>query len=111
MQKTNSFEAFGDRYRFDFKRCTASNGWAQIDSKQDAPYYGQWANPITCELASYCEGDVTHTKCADEAEFIAALGACLSWNKERGYLLGIDGMCRPEIIEAFQRLGFGEYLH
>jgi hypothetical protein len=100
-----------DRYHYDLRECTSANGWAQLDTRQDASYYGNWANPITRELVSYCEGDVTHTQCDDDAEFATVLRECIEWHKTRNYFIGIDGMCRPPIIEAFLRLGFDGDLH
>ena len=34
-----------DRYKYDFDVCHFGKGWAQIDTSEDAYYYGQWANP------------------------------------------------------------------
>jgi hypothetical protein len=34
-----------DRYVYDFVLCTYDKGWAQIDTRQDASYYGTWTNP------------------------------------------------------------------
>lgn len=107
---TRGFE-MGDRYRYDFKRCTLKDGWAQLDSKQDASYYGQWANPLTLELQSYCEGDTTRTTCDCEADFIAELTKCVEWNKEAGYWIGIDAGFNQPVIDAFTRMGFGDLLH
>jgi hypothetical protein len=111
MQRTNSFIVNGERYPFDFDLCSAAKGWAQIDTKQDASYYGTWANPLTLEFVNYCEGDVTHIRYDDAAEFTAGILETVQWNKDSGYWKGIDGMCRPEIIDAFTRLGLAEYLH
>jgi hypothetical protein len=113
---TRGFEMMSDRYAYDFKKCSLADGWAQIDTKQDASYYGTWANPLTLELQSYCEGDTTRTKCDTEVEFAAELKSCIEWNKEAGYWLGIDpgwpGQAITErITEAFTRMGFAEYLH
>lgn len=44
MTITREF-APADRYIYDFKYCSTSNGWAQIDTSQDASYFGQWINP------------------------------------------------------------------
>jgi hypothetical protein len=111
MEIVLSFEPMGDRYKFDFRKCKPIDGWAQLDTKQDASYYGNWVNPLTLELASYCEGDVTHTKCADEGEFIHVLAECLAWHKEREYFIGIDGMCNDAIKTSLTRLGFEDALH
>lgn len=108
---TSGHDFMGDRYKYDFRNCTSSNGWAQLDSKQDASYYGQWVNPLTLKMMSYCEGDTTLTECEDEADFLVSLRECIRWNQEAGYFIGIDGMCEPTIIEAFTRLGMAEFLH
>ena len=44
MIRETSFEP-SDRYQFDSGECSAANGYAQIDTGQDAWYFGQWANP------------------------------------------------------------------
>jgi hypothetical protein len=108
---TRGFTLDGDRYVFDFKLCRSVNGWAQFDTSQDAAYYGNWVNPITFETACHCEGDQTHTKYEDEAEFIIGLTELLRWHTEHGYRPKIDGMCNDAIITAFTRLGFAAHLH
>lgn len=40
--KTIRTFAPGERYDFDFGECSYANGWAQIDTRQDASYYGTW---------------------------------------------------------------------
>lgn len=100
-----------DRYRFDVRDCKPSDGWAQLDTRQDASYYGNWVNPIKLELVSYCEGDVTRTKCTSDLDFIQTLRECINWHKERALFIGIDPMGRPEIQSAFVQLGFGTELH
>ena len=107
---TKGFDTFGDRYKYDalYQR---ADGWAQIDSKQDAWYYGQWINPITFKLFTYCEHDTCLTECANEADFIAMARECVDWNKNAGYFEGIDAMADPPIHEAFTRMGLAEFLH
>lgn len=99
-----------DRYRYD-RMCSPSKGWAQLDTRQDASYYGNWVNPLTFELFSYCEGDLTHTQCESSDEFVIILAETLAWHAERNYDPKIDGMCVPEIIENLKRLGFENWLH
>lgn len=108
---TRGSDFMTDRYKYDFRKCTSRDGWAQLDTKQDASYYGNWINPITRKLFSYCEGDVTLTECDSDADFIETVRECIRWHSERDYFIGIDGMCNVDIIEAFTRLGFAEYLH
>lgn len=113
---THSSDFGGSRYKYDTDLCPASKGWAQVDTRQDASYYGTWVNPLTFEMMNYCEGDVAHTKCTDEADFIKALQECIDWNSERECWLGIDPGW-PErdmtiqISEALIRMGFGKALH
>lgn len=100
-----------DRYVFDTHYCKASEGWAQVDTAQDAWYYGGWANPITRRMTTYAEGDVTITDCATDEAFIAEIRRWAAWSKGAGYGFAIDGMCLPMIINAFTRLGLADLLH
>lgn len=34
-----------DRYVYDFGKCSYAKGWAQVDTRQDASYYGTWDEP------------------------------------------------------------------
>lgn len=111
MQTQQLFEPGSDRYAFDFKLCTSKRGWAQIDTKQDASYYGTWANPFERVFVNYCEGDVTIKRCNDDAEFVQVITENKEWNVAAGYWLGIDGMCDERIINKFKELGLGELLH
>jgi hypothetical protein len=111
MKRTTGFNPMGDRYAFDFRMCTAAKGWAQLDTAQDASYYGQWLNPTTREYVSYVEGDMTHVQYETDAEFVAGVRETVEWERRNGYFKGIDGMCRPEIVDAFTRLGLAEFLH
>ena len=44
MKTTRAF-APADRCVYDFGPCSTANDWAQIDTAQDASYFGTWANP------------------------------------------------------------------
>lgn len=80
-----------------------------MDTKQDAPYFGNWVNPTTLQLFSYCEGDTTLTDCEDDKDFVEAVRECCEWHKEREYFLGIDA--DGEMRSRFESLGLGEFLH
>jgi hypothetical protein len=108
---TRGFENDGDRYFYDFEACHFKLGWAQVDSNQDAWYYGNWINPLTLKLMSYAEGDTTLTECEDDASFVKEVREHCDWQKSAGYFIGVDCMCSAEIEAAFDRLGLGEYLH
>lgn len=100
-----------DRYIYDFKYCSYKNGWAQVDTTQDASYYGTWANPERREIFTYCEGDTTLVRCDTDDEYRQALREVIDWNKEAGYWLGIDAMCNERMKERFTALGFADVLH
>ena len=101
-----------DRYYYDFGPCSYEKGFAQIDSRQDASYFGNWCNPDSLVLVSYAEGDVAITTCDTDAEFITAMR-----QTEAAYLR-VDGKpCKvdPGFGDAmkarFEALGLGDMLH
>lgn len=100
-----------DRYIYDFKYCAYANGWAQIDTSQDASYYGTWTNPAQRQIFSYCEGDTTLTQCETDAEYVQALHELVEWNRGAGYWRGIDPGFAPAMREQFTRLGLDSLLH
>jgi hypothetical protein len=106
---------FAERYQYDFKICTPAKGWAQLDTGQDASYYGNWINPFSFELLCFAEGDLDHTKCDGEEDFARTVRECIAWHKEHGHwdrYSGIDrGISNPAIAEAFERMGLGGFLH
>lgn len=108
MQITRTFENDVDRYTFDYVRCTYKKGWAQVDTREDASYFGTWCNPITFEIIQYAEGDVTHIKCEDAIEFaneVDDLCAFFTAKIDAGFGLSHD-------FEAiFCKLGMKHLLH
>ncbi len=112
METATEFILNGDRYAFDFKLCSASKGFAQVDTGQDAWYYGTWANPETLRIVNYCEGDLYVQDAASAAEFADAIREIKQWNEENDHgFAGIDGMCRDDLIARFQAIGLGDLLH
>jgi hypothetical protein len=109
MRTEHSFSP-SDRYHFDFGECSERRGFCQIDTTQDAPYFGIWCDPFGLRIVTYCEGDVTRQWAENEAEFadeIRNLKDCYA----EGFL-GIDPGWHPErFIERFTQLGLSELLH
>lgn len=100
------------RYRFDTGLCSYAKGYAQIDTKQDASYFGTWCSPTERTIVCYCEGDVTIERADTDEEFIAAIRACAAWNDQQGYgPLQIDALASPQLAERFQALGLADLLH
>jgi len=112
MKEERSFVPEGNRYYFD-NRLSPRKGWAQVDSDQDAWYYGNWANPFKLRLVSYTEGDVVIQTAETEEEFINLMRKFKAWNDEMGYsrLFGIDPLMNEEITKRFNDLGLGDLLH
>lgn len=111
-----AFDPGGERYKYDCGECSPRRGFAQVDTKQDAPYYGTWANPTRFIIVTYCEGDVTREYCDSAEDFKAAMLRLIQWAQENNYWKGIDpgwpGMKDTEAIEtAFKAVGLGEYIH
>jgi len=110
MKTTRTFDQC-DRYVFDWDICQMSEGWAQVDTPQDASYFGQWANPLTLKIMSYAEGDVCYKEADSPDEFVEELISMRDWHHEQGEKFAIDGMCCDKIIAAFKSIGAGDMLH
>lgn len=104
--------ADGDRYRYDFGLCSVKNGFAQVDTEQDAWYYGTWANPFKLIIFSYCEGDCTLQEADSQEEFTREMLKLKAWNEENGWKFsGIDCMCKDALEQEFIKLGLKDLLH
>jgi hypothetical protein len=110
MEQKREF-APADRYKYDTGICSLKNGFSQIDTKQDAPYYGTWANPTTFVIVNYCEGDVCVTTCESKEEFIQEIMKCKQWNDEAGFGFAIDPGWNESDGAPWRALGLGELLH
>jgi hypothetical protein len=107
MKRKDSFHNDGDRYILDFGECSVSKGFAQVDTDQDAWYFGTWANPKTLRVVQYAEGDLSILDFDNKTEFAQWL-----WDMAAAeYFKGIDGMLNDELIKGFRALGLGRLLH
>lgn len=79
MERQHTFIQDGSRYQFD--HALIDQGYSQLDSRQDAWYFGTWFNPQTLSLVEYAEGDVTGITFESTEEFI-------SWATERQESMG-----------------------
>ena len=93
-----------DRFIFDFNYCHFKKGYAQLDTTEDAHYFGNWVNFKSLELITYCEGDLTVIKCDDVKEFKEQLLKVVSWYKKNKSFIGIDLMCSDDIKKDFNNL-------
>jgi hypothetical protein len=105
IQTTREF-CPANRYVYDFGPCSIQRGWAQIDTDQDASYYGNWCNPKTLEIFAYVEGDTTHHQCETGEEFAAEIRSMNEWHISQGYRpVQIDPGLSPDMQAAFDALG------
>ena len=99
----------GDHYVFDFDACPWSAGWAQLDTPQDAWYFGTWADPAGRLLVTYAEGDITVQGFEDDAAFCEAVRKWSAWQLEHYEKRGtVDPGLDPARIEAWEDLGLAD---
>lgn len=102
----------GSRYEYDFRLCSTSKGFAQVDTSQDASYFGTWANPSKLMIVCYCEGDLTIQTAETPAEFVKELENIRTWNTENGHrFIGIDPGFNEALAAKFCDLGLAHMLH
>ena len=113
MDITRSF-APSNRYEFDAK-FNSSTGWAQVDTRNDCSYFGNWANPEKRQWFSYVEGDTTLVTCSSDEEFSSYVRETLDWHSTETYKAKIDCCLNTPayraIREHFERLGFADHCH
>lgn len=108
MNKKTWTEFGSSRYKYDFGECSFSKGWAQIDTSQDAGYYGNWCNPYTLEIMSYVEGDCTLTTCENVEEFVQELENMKNWHNDMAFSFHIDAYKNEQ---KFEELGLSHLFH
>ena len=112
MKRITEFMENCDRYHFDNGECSVALGYAQVDTCQDAWYYGIWTNPTTLTTVSYMEGDVYHEIAESVEEYVAHIRETKRRMEEYGRrFIGIDPMLNSEIEKRFRDIGLGDLLH
>ncbi len=119
MKKCECSSDFGAyRYKYDCGECSYKNGWAQLDTAQDASYFGTWINPTTRKIKTYCEGDVTVITVDTDAELVAEVQHIHDWNEENGFrlhekrVIAIDpGFAESPIRTAMIAAGLEKFFH
>ena len=111
MHIERGFNLQTERYAFDFKHCTFSNGYTQLDTYQDASYFGVWANPVERKIVCYAEGDITISTADDDREFTQAVRDEAFFHDKHGEFIGIDtGLDHHNLEQRFIDLGLGGLL-
>lgn len=97
---------------YDFGKCSIDKGWAQIDTNQDASYFGQWINPTERKIFAYVEGDLILTQLDTDDELKSEVDEMKRWNDEQGHrFIGIDPGFNAELKAELVSVGLGGYLH
>jgi len=100
-----------DRYCFDFEYCSRANGWAQLDTVNDAWYYGKWANIDRLLIVSYTEGDIRIVQCDNLEEFKEELYVMNEYEVRNNNRLKIDpGLSLDESLK-YHKAGLSDLLH
>jgi rubredoxin len=100
-----------DRYVYD-RLCSTKKGFAQIDTPQDAWYFGMWCNPFKRIVFSYIEGDCITVTVDTDKEFVKELRELWEYEKAQGYTTcGIDPGFNQELKDKFIALGLSDMLH
>jgi len=108
IKKETFFESI-DRYAFDFDICKPSKGYAQLDTSEDASYFGNWVNFREYKIVSYCEGDITIETCENVQEFKELLKKTVDFYKfNQENFKGIDLMDDENIKKDFNKLGLDQ---
>lgn len=106
------FTPMSDRYVYDFGKCSIEKGWAQVDTSQDASYFGQWVNPVERKIFAYIEGDLVLTQVDTDQELAAKFAEMKRWNEKQGHeFLGIDPGFNVPLKAALVSAGLEGYLH
>jgi len=108
IKRQTFFESI-DRYAFDFDMCKPSKGFAQLDTSEDASYFGNWVNFREYKIVSYCEGDITIETCENVQEFKELLKKTVDFYKyNQENFKGIDLMDDENIKKDFNKLGLDQ---
>ena len=96
-----------DRYYFDNNQCSYKKGWAQLDTEQDAHYFGMWINPTKLRIMSYMEGDIVERQFDNVEELTQYLS---NMNQYEEYTR-IDPGLNPRFRQIFIDLGLDIFFH
>jgi hypothetical protein len=103
--------ASADRYLYDNK---LPRDFAQLDTSEDASWYGNWASAQRLVLFSYCEGDCTTTQCETVEEFRQEFERFQEFCERIGYKFhGIDPgwIHTDELLQPWRDAGLAHLIH
>lgn len=107
MEHTRNF-VNGDRYLYDNEICSYKKGWAQVDTPQDASYFGTWTNPYSLTVMTFAEGDETFTQCNTQEEYVELIRSMCKFYDNK---MKIDAAADHKLCERFTDLGLNDLIH
>ena len=112
MKRIEDFMEGIERYHFDFGECSHHFGYAQVDTSEDAPYFGIWTNPTTLTTVSYIEGDVYRDIAESVEEYVEHIRTMVANYEKMGTKVkGIDPMLNTDISNRLIDIGLGDFIH
>lgn len=92
-----------------------AKGFAQVDTRQDAPYFGLWASARKRQIFCYCEGDISLTECDNDFAFALEMLRTIAFYDESGYgptrIDAYDWGHTLVVAREFARVGLWGFLH
>lgn len=107
---TRGSDRDNERYYYDCGPCSLAKGWAQIDTDQDAYYFGAWANPVELKIFTFSEGDTAMAEYPDTSSFAAALRQWLASCSQLGRRYMVDPG-RRSLAAAFVQRGAADCIY
>ena len=97
------------RYVFD-RSLIPTGEWGQMDTAQDAWYYGMWTSPAERRVIEFAEGDISDTVCTTDREYVDAVRAAVEFHQRNESWKWIDPW-RDAVRDSLEKLGLGNLLH
>lgn len=108
----NTQRTFRPSSRYEFDRdLNEGIGWTQVDTEQDASYFGNWTNPTERSWFSYTEGDICIVTCDTDEDYIAYVNETMNWYLLRENRRPFFDFLSPAIKAEFERLGLQEWFY
>lgn len=108
-------ETYHDGTRYDFDNTLLSKGYYQIDTSEDASYYGNWINPIERKRVAFAEGDLREIQYDNDEEMIQDLKEMDAWEKEhsgsKGIKIDLGWHVDEKATKLFEKLELSYLLH
>ena len=114
MKIERDFIMNGVRYEYDEGMCSSGNGYAQVDTREDAHYFGIWTNPFDYKIVMFMEGDLVIQTAESLEEYVGAvreLKAAYGNHESTEPYFGIDPMLDDRLKDRFHEIGLTELLH